>query len=221
MAAIAALVTMLNAGDHVICGHNVYGGTTRLFSEVIVHHGIEFSWVDTSNPENVCRAIRPTTKLVHIETPTNPVMTLTDIRAVADICHEHGIPMSVDNTFMSPYFQRPLELGADVVMHSTTKFLNGHSDGLGGMLVTNILKLAESFRFVQKCTGGILSPFEAWLVLRGVKTLAVRMRQHDANGRAVAAFLANIRRSAKSFILASSRIRSTSWRSGRCPASDR
>ena len=189
MAAIAALVTMLDVGDHVICGHNVYGGTTRLFSEVIVHHGIEFSWVDTSNPDNVRRAIKPKTKLVHIETPTNPVMTLTDIRAVADLCHEHGIPMSVDNTFMSPYFQRPLELGADVVMHSTTKFLNGHSDGLGGILVTNNPKLAESFRFVQKCTGGILSPFESWLILRGVKTLAVRMRQHDANGRAVAAYL--------------------------------
>ncbi|HUB17032.1 MAG TPA: PLP-dependent aspartate aminotransferase family protein [Acidobacteriaceae bacterium] len=189
MAAIAALVTMLKVGDHVICGDNVYGGTTRLFSQVIPHHGIEFSWVDTSNPENVCRAIRPTTRLVHIETPTNPLMTLTDIRAVANICHEHGIPMSVDNTFMSPYFQRPIELGADVVMHSTTKFLNGHSDGLGGILVTTRPDLAEQFRFVQKCTGGILSPFESWLILRGVKTLAVRMRQHDANGRAVAEFL--------------------------------
>lgn len=189
MAAIAALVTMLKVGDHVICGDNVYGGTTRLFTQVIPHHGIEFSFVDTSNPDNVTRAIRPTTRLVHIETPTNPLMTLTDIRAVAAICHEHGIPMSVDNTFMSPWFQRPIELGADVVMHSTTKFLNGHSDGLGGVLVTTRPDLAEQFRFVQKCTGGILSPFEAWLILRGVKTLAVRMRQHDANGREVAAFL--------------------------------
>jgi len=189
MAAIAALVTMLKVGDHVICGDNVYGGTTRLFTQVIPHHGIEFSFVDTSNPENVCRAIRPSTKLVHIETPTNPLMTLTDIRAVANICHEHGIPMSVDNTFMSPYFQRPIELGADIVMHSTTKFLNGHSDGLGGILVTTRPDLAEQFRFVQKCTGGILSPFESWLILRGVKTLAVRMRQHDENGRQVAAFL--------------------------------
>jgi cystathionine beta-lyase/cystathionine gamma-synthase len=189
MAAIAALVTMLKVGDHVICGDNVYGGTTRLFTQVIPHHGIEFSFVDTSDPDNVRRAIRPTTKLVHIETPTNPMMTLTDIRAVAEICHEHGIPMSVDNTFMSPYFQRPIELGADVVMHSTTKFLNGHSDGLGGILVTTRPDLAEQFRFVQKCTGGILSPFESWLILRGVKTLAVRMRQHDANGREVAAFL--------------------------------
>ncbi|HTV14425.1 MAG TPA: PLP-dependent aspartate aminotransferase family protein [Acidobacteriaceae bacterium] len=190
MAAIAALVTMLQTGDHVVCGENVYGGTTRLFSEVIVRHGIEFSYVDTSDPENVLQAIRPNTKLVHIETPTNPLMMLTDIRAVADICHKNGIDMSVDNTFMSPYFQRPIELGADIVMHSTTKFLNGHSDGLGGALVATKPKHAEDFRFVQKCTGGILSPFESWLILRGVKTLAVRMRQHDANGRAVAAFLA-------------------------------
>ena len=190
MAAIAALVTMLKVGDHVICGDNVYGGTTRLFTQVIPHHGIEFSFVDTSNPENVRRAIRPTTKLVHIETPTNPMMTLTDIRAVADICREHGVPVSVDNTFMSPYFQRPIELGADIVMHSTTKFLNGHSDGLGGVLVATKPEHAEQFRFVQKCTGGILSPFESWLILRGVKTLAVRMRQHDANGRQVAAYLA-------------------------------
>ena len=190
MAAIAALVTMLNAGDHVICGDNVYGGTTRLFNQVIVRHGIEFTFVDTSDPDNVRRAIRPTTKLVHIETPTNPLMMLTDIRAVADVCHQHGIDMSVDNTFMSPYFQRPIELGADIVMHSTTKFLNGHSDGLGGILVGTKPEHAETFQFVQKCTGGILSPFESWLILRGIKTLPVRMRQHDANGRAVAEFLA-------------------------------
>lgn len=189
MAAISALVTMLDAGSHVICGDNVYGGTTRLFSQVIVHHGVEFTYVDTSDPENVRRALRPNTKLVHIETPTNPLMTLTDIRAVADVCHERGIELSVDNTFMSPYFQRPIEFGADIVMHSTTKFLNGHSDGLGGVLVATTPEQAERFQFVQKCTGGILSPFESWLILRGVKTLAVRMRQHDANGRAVAAFL--------------------------------
>jgi len=190
MAAIAGLVTMMKTGDHVICTSNLYGGTTRLFTQVVVHYGIEFSFVDTSDPENVRRAIRPTTKLVHLETPTNPVMTLTDIRAVSQLCHEYGIPVSVDNTFMSPYFQRPLELGADIVMHSTTKFLNGHSDGLGGILVTNDPVQAENFRFAQKCTGGILSPFESWLVLRGVKTLAVRMRQHDENGRQVAAYLA-------------------------------
>lgn len=190
MAAITAMITMLRSGDHVICGENVYGGTPRLFNQIITRYGIEFSYVDTSNAENVREAIRPNTKLVHIETPTNPVMAVTDIRAVADICHERGVELAVDNTFMSPYFQRPLELGADIVMHSTTKFLNGHSDGLGGVLVGTKPEHKENFAFVQKCTGGILSPFECWMILRGVKTLAVRMRQHEEGGRAVADFLA-------------------------------
>ncbi|MGA7318783.1 MAG: PLP-dependent aspartate aminotransferase family protein [Silvibacterium sp.] len=190
MAAIMAMITMLRSGDHVICGENVYGGTPRLFNEIVTRYGIEFSYVDTSCPENVRRAIRPSTKLVHIETPTNPIMTLTDIRAVADVCHERGVELAVDNTFMSPYFQRPIELGADIVMHSTTKFLNGHSDGLGGVLVGTKPEHKENFTFVQKCTGGILSPFECWMVLRGVKTLAVRMRQHDASGRRIAEYLA-------------------------------
>ena len=190
MAAITAMVTMLRSGDHVICGANVYGGTPRLFDQIITRYGIEFSYVDTSDAENVRRAIRPETKLVHIETPTNPLMTLTDIRAVADVCHERGVELAVDNTFMSPYFQRPIEMGADIVMHSTTKFLNGHSDGLGGVLVGTKPAHKENFAFVQKCTGAILSPFECWMILRGVKTLAVRMNQHDANGRRVAAFLA-------------------------------
>ncbi len=189
MAAITALCTMMQSGDHVVCSDNMYGGTTRLFNQILVRYGLEFTYVDTSNAENVDRAIRPSTKLVHIETPTNPMMALTDIRAVADICHRHGVELSVDNTFMSPYFQRPIELGADLVMHSTTKFLNGHSDGLGGVLVGTTPQHAETFAFVQKCTGGILSPFECWLLLRGVKTLAVRMRQHDANGRKVAEWL--------------------------------
>jgi cystathionine beta-lyase/cystathionine gamma-synthase len=190
MAAIAALVAMLKTGDHVICGSNVYGGTPRLFDQIIANYGIVFTYVDTTDLDEVRRAIRPTTRLVHIETPTNPMMQISDIRAVADICHERpGIDLSVDNTFMSPYFQRPLELGADVVMHSTTKFLNGHSDGLGGVLVGTRPEHRESYSFVQKCTGGILSPFECFLVLRGVKTLTVRMKQHDANGRAVAGFL--------------------------------
>jgi cystathionine beta-lyase/cystathionine gamma-synthase len=189
MAAITALCTMMKTGDHIVCSDNMYGGTTRLFNQILVHYGLEFTYVDTSNAENVDRAIRATTKLVHIETPTNPMMALTDIRAVADICHRHGVELSVDNTFMSPYFQRPIEFGADLVMHSTTKFLNGHSDGLGGVLVGTKPQHAETFQFVQKCTGGILSPFECWLLLRGVKTLAVRMRQHDANGRSVAEWL--------------------------------
>lgn len=194
MAAIMAMVTMFKSGDHVICGENVYGGTARLFNYIVVNYGIEFTYVDTSDTEAVRRAITPRTKLVHVETPTNPIMTLTDIRAVADICHEHGVEMSVDNTFMSPFFQRPIELGADIVMHSTTKFLNGHSDGLGGVLVGTKPKHKDDFSFVQKCTGGILSPFESWLVLRGVKTLAVRMKQHDESGRKVAAYLAQHRK---------------------------
>ena len=189
MAAITALCTMMKTGDHIVCSDNMYGGTTRLFNQVLVNYGLEFTYVDTSNPANVESALRPATKLVHIETPTNPMMALTDIRAVADICHNHGVELSVDNTFMSPYFQLPIRFGADIVMHSTTKFLNGHSDGLGGVLIGTSPKHAETFAFVQKCTGGILSPFECWLLLRGVKTLAVRMRQHDANGREVAIFL--------------------------------
>jgi cystathionine beta-lyase/cystathionine gamma-synthase len=138
----------------------------------------------------VAAAIRPETKLVHIESPTNPMMAVTDIRAVADVCHAKGVEVSVDNTFLSPYLQRPIELGADIVMHSTTKFLNGHSDGLGGVLIGTKPEHAERFRFVQKCTGGILAPFDSYLLLRGVKTLAVRMKQHEENGRAVAQFLA-------------------------------
>jgi cystathionine beta-lyase/cystathionine gamma-synthase len=199
MAAITAMITMFRSGDHVICGANVYGGTPRLFDQIISRYGIEFSYVDTSDPENVRQAIRPTTKLVHIETPTNPLMTLTDIRAVADVCHERGVELAVDNTFMSPYFQRPIELGADIVMHSTTKFLNGHSDGLGGVLVGTKPEHKENFAFVQKCTGGILSPFECWMILRGVKTLAVRMEQHDASGRKVAEFLAGHKKVGKVF----------------------
>src|SRR6201996_7478572 len=191
MAAISAMVAMLKTGDHVICGSNVYGGTPRLFNQIIANYGIDFTYVDTTDLEQVRKAITPNTRLVHIETPTNPMMQISDIRAVADICHERpGINLSVDNTFMSPYFQRPLELGADLVMHSTTKFLNGHSDGLGGVLVGTRPEHKESYAFVEKCTGGILSPFESYLVLRGVKTLAVRMKQHEINGNAVADYLA-------------------------------
>jgi cystathionine beta-lyase/cystathionine gamma-synthase len=189
MAAITAMCTMMKSGDHVVCSDNVYGGTARLFNMVLANYGLTFTYVDSSDVEAVRAAIRPETKLVHIETPTNPMMSVTDIRAVADVCHAKGVELSVDNTFLSPYLQRPIELGADIVMHSTTKFLNGHSDGLGGVLVCTKPEHAETFRFVQKCTGGILSPFDSYLLLRGVKTLAVRMQQHDANGRLVAEFL--------------------------------
>lgn len=189
MAAITALCTMMKSGDHVVCSDNVYGGTARVFDKVLANYGLTFTYVDSSVAENVAAAIRPETRLVHIETPTNPMMAITDIAAVARICHERGVELSVDNTFLSPYLQQPIALGADIVMHSTTKFLNGHSDGLGGVLVCTKPEQAERFRFVQKCTGGILSPFESYLLLRGVKTLAVRMKQHDANGRVVARFL--------------------------------
>src|SRR5437762_13451210 len=190
MAATHAFCTaFMKAGDHIVCGSNVYGGVPRLFNQVLANYGLEFTYVDTSNTKAVEKAIRRNTKLVHIETPTNPLMTVTDIAAVANIAHAHGAELSADNTFMSPYFQKPIALGADIVMHSTTKFLNGHSDGLGGVLVCTKPKHRETFAFVQKCTGGILSPFECWLVLRGVKTLAVRMDQHDRSGREVAGFL--------------------------------
>src|ERR1700723_4574358 len=190
MAAITAMCTMMKSGDHVVCTDNMYGGTGRLFDKVLANYGLTFTYVDTSVAENVVAAITPATKLVHIETPTNPMMTITDIGAVARICHAKGVELSVDNTFLSPYLQQPIALGADIVMHSTTKFLNGHSDGLGGVLVGTTPEHKEAFAFVQKCTGGILSPFECFLVLRGVKTLAVRMKQHEVNGNAVAKYLA-------------------------------
>lgn len=189
MAAIYALVATLHAGDHVICSHNVYGGTARLFNLIVRHYGIEIQYVDMSNLDAVAAAIRPTTKLMHVETPTNPLMSLTDIAAVCEIAHARGIEVSVDNTFMSPVLQSPLRLGADIVMHSTTKFLNGHSDGLGGALVGSKPEHKERFWLVQKAAGGILSPFECFLVLRGIRTLALRMKQHEENGRAVAEFL--------------------------------
>jgi cystathionine beta-lyase/cystathionine gamma-synthase len=189
MAAIYGLVAMLRAGDHLICSHNVYGGTARLFNVIVCHYGIEIEYVDTGNLEAVAAAIKPNTKLVHIETPTNPLMSLTDIAAVSQIAHARGVEVSVDNTFMSPVLQSPLALGADIVMHSTTKFLNGHSDGLGGALIGSKPEHKERFLLVQKAAGGILSPFECFLVLRGIRTLPLRMRQHEENGRAVAEFL--------------------------------
>jgi len=189
MAAIYALVATLHAGDHVICSHNVYGGTVRLFNMIVRHYGIEIQYVDMSDLEAVAAAIRPNTRLVHIETPTNPLMVLTDIAAVCQIAHARGVEVSVDNTFMSPVLQSPLQLGADIVMHSTTKFLNGHSDGLGGALVGSRPEHKARFMLVQKAAGGIMSPFECFLVLRGIRTLPLRMKQHEENGRAVAEFL--------------------------------
>jgi cystathionine beta-lyase/cystathionine gamma-synthase len=190
MAAINALCTMFKSGDHVVCGHNLYGGVPRLFNQILTGYGFEFTYVDTSEPRNVERALRKNTRMVYVETPTNPLMALTDIEAIARICKNKKVELVVDNTFMSPYFQQPLALGADMVVHSTTKFLNGHSDGLGGVVVCTRQDQADQLAFVQKAAGAILSPFECWLILRGTKTLAVRMLQHDSNGRQVADFLA-------------------------------
>src|SRR5450755_4625109 len=189
MAAINAIVTMLKSGDHVVCGNDLYGGTPRLFNNVMTGFGLEFSYVDTSDSKNVERSIRKNTRMVHIETPTNPLMRLSDLAAISQICRQKKVLLVVDNTFMSPYFQQPLALGADMVVHSTTKFLNGHSDGLGGVVMCAKQEHADQLAFLQKAAGAILSPFECWLVLRGVKTLAARMEIHDRSGRIVADFL--------------------------------
>jgi cystathionine gamma-lyase/cystathionine beta-lyase/cystathionine gamma-lyase/homocysteine desulfhydrase len=189
MAAVCALCQLMKSGDHVVASNNLYGGVPRLFNQIMANFGLEFTYVDTSDPRNVERAIRKKTRYVYIETPTNPLMGLTDIAAVSEIAHQRGCEVVVDNTFMSPYFQQPLKLGADISMHSTTKFLNGHSDGLGGVLVCTTPEQAEKLEFVQKAAGAIMSPFECWLVLRGVKTLAVRMKQHDESGRVMADYL--------------------------------
>jgi cystathionine gamma-lyase/cystathionine beta-lyase/cystathionine gamma-lyase/homocysteine desulfhydrase len=189
MAAVTAFCQMMKSGDHVVAGDNLYGGSSRFFNQVMAKFGVTFTYVDTRNPENVAAAMQENTRYVFLETPTNPLMALTDIAAVSKLAHTKGAEVIVDNTFMSPYFQRPLELGADMVLHSTTKFLNGHSDGLGGVIVCSTAAQAEALGFLQKASGGIMSPFESWLILRGVKTLAVRMKQHDINGRAVAEYL--------------------------------
>ena len=189
MAAINATMTLLAAGDHVVVSDNTYGGTFRLFDKILKNFGLEFSYVDTRHPERIQQSITPSTRLVFVETPTNPVMSLTDLKAVAEITRPRGIRLVVDNTFMSPYFQRPLDLGADIVIHSTTKYLNGHSDSVGGAVILNDEEDIRKLGFIQNSAGAILSPLDSWLVMRGTKTLAVRMRQHDENGRRVAQFL--------------------------------
>ena len=189
MAAIHALVSTLKSGDHVVCGNDLYGGTPRLFNQVMSDFGLEFSYIDTTRAANIEKAIRKNTRMVYVETPTNPLMRLSDLGAISAICRRKKVDLVVDNTFMSPYFQQPLALGADLVVHSTTKFLNGHSDGLGGVVVCAKQEHADKLAFLQKASGAILSPFECWLVLRGVKTLAARMEIHDRNGRVVAYFL--------------------------------
>ena len=191
MAAITAVTQLLlKQDDHAVCTENVYGGTFRLFDTIVKNYGVEFTYVDTSNLGDLERAIRPNTRMVFVETPTNPLMVITDVRAVCDLAHRHNCRVVVDNTFMSPYFQRPLDLGADIVVHSTTKYLNGHSDSIGGVAVLKRKDDAARLEFIQNAAGAILSPFDSWLVLRGIKTLAVRMEGHNANGMAIAKYLA-------------------------------
>lgn len=189
MAAIDATMRLVKAGEHVIVSDNTYGGTARLFTKILANYNITFDFVDTSDAMNVEAAIKPNTKMLFVETPTNPVMIVTDLKAVSEIAHRAGARVVCDNTFMSPYLQRPLEFDVDIVVHSTTKYLNGHSDGIGGMVVLNDEEDANWIAFVQNSAGAILSPFDSWLVMRGTKTLALRMEQHDKSGRAVAAFL--------------------------------
>jgi cystathionine beta-lyase/cystathionine gamma-synthase len=189
MAAIGAVATMLSAGDHVVVSDNTYGGTFRLFDKVLTRYQLSFSYVDTSRLDEVDRAFTSSTRMLFVETPTNPVMRLTDLRAAAELAHRHNTRLIVDNTFASPYIQRPIEFGADLVVHSTTKYLNGHSDSIGGAVIAVRDDDIEWLRFVQNAEGAILSPFDSWLVLRGTKTLPLRMMQHNANGLALARFL--------------------------------
>ncbi len=190
MAAIGAIATLLKAGDHVVVSDNTYGGTFRLFDKVLTRSQLSFSYVDTSKLDLVERAITPATRMLFVETPSNPIMTLTDLRAAADLAHRHDVRLVVDNTFASPYVQRPIEFGADIVTHSTTKYLNGHSDSIGGIVIAVRDDDIEWLKFIQNAAGAILGPFDSWLVLRGTKTLPLRMVQHNANGLALAQFLA-------------------------------
>ena len=189
MAAINAVFSMLSAGDHVVISENVYGGTFRLINGVLKNFNLSFSFIDTSDLGTVEASMNEHTRMVFVETPTNPLLTLTDIEAVAGLCRKRSAILVVDNTFMSPCLQSPMALGADIVVHSTTKFLNGHSDSVGGAVITRHKEQGERIHFIQKSAGAVLSPFDSWLVLRGVKTLAVRMERHEANARMIADFL--------------------------------
>src|SRR6059058_889183 len=189
LAAVDAVLKLLSHGDHVVSGENVYGGTHRQMTHIWARHGLEFSFVDAGDAGNVAAAVTPRTRLIYAETPTNPMMRLCDLQAVGEIAHDAHAWCVVDNTFATPCFQRPLELGADIVLHSTTKYLNGHSDMVGGVVVVNSDDLAERIGFIQNASGAVPGPFDCWLALRGTKTLALRMRQHDVNGRRVAEWL--------------------------------
>jgi cystathionine gamma-lyase len=189
MGCVDSLMKMFRSGDHVVCGENVYGGTFRLFDKILRNYGMEFTFVDTRDPARIEAAVQKNTRAIIVETPSNPLMRVTDLRAAADIAHRHSALLIVDNTFASPVFQRPFEFGADVVFHSTTKYLNGHSDMVGGIAIVKDDALAEKLQFIANAAGAVPGPFDAWLALRGTKTLHLRMRQHDINGRAIARWL--------------------------------
>jgi len=190
MAAIGAVMTLVESGDHIVVTDNTYGGTYRLFERVLRRYQLDFTYVDTAQPAEIERAFRPNTKLLFLETPTNPTLRLTDLRVACEIAHARHAAVVVDNTFASPYVQRPIEFGADLVVHSTTKFLNGHSDSVGGIVIATRDDHIEWLRFVQNAEGAIIGPMDAWLVLRGTKTLHIRMERHNANGLELAEFLA-------------------------------
>jgi len=179
MAAIDATLRLIKAGEHVVVSDNTYGGTSRLFNRILRNYNVEFDFVDTSDAHSVEAALKPNTKMVFVETPTNPVMIVTDLREISEMAHRAGARVVCDNTFMSPYLQRPLEFGVDIVVHSTTKYLNGHSDGVGGIVVLNDEQDAELIGFVQNSAGAILSPFDSWLVMRGTKTLGLRVGKNE------------------------------------------
>ena len=189
MGCLDSIMKLFRAGDHIVCGENVYGGTFRLFDRILRHLGLSFSYVDTRDPQVVADAMTPATRALLVETPTNPLMWLTDLSAMSEIAKKHDALFIVDNTFATPVFQRPLEFGADIVWHSTTKYLNGHSDMIGGIAVVLEDELADRLQFILNSAGAVPGPFDAWLALRGTKTLTLRMRQHDLNGRQIAAWL--------------------------------
>lgn len=189
LAAETAILSLLSSGDHVVSGDDLYGGTYRLFERVMSRYQIQATYVGAADVASYEKAIRPNTRMIWLETPTNPLLSLTDIKAVVEIAHSRNLLVVVDNTFATPYLQQPLELGADIVVHSTTKYINGHSDVVGGAVITNNDELYESIKFYQNAAGGVPGPFDAWLTMRGIKTLAVRMRQHEQNAREIANFL--------------------------------
>jgi len=191
MGCLDSLMKLFRSGDHIVCGENVYGGTFRLFDKILAGYGLCFSFVDTRDPQNIADAIAPNTRAILVETPTNPLMRITDLTAAGEIAKRAGALFIVDNTFATPFFQRPFDHGADIVYHSTTKYLNGHSDMVGGIAIMRDDALAERIQFIQNASGAVPGPFDSWLALRGTKTLHLRMPAHDANGRKVAAFLAN------------------------------